>query len=52
MEPTTQPDYTEQLDLIYFTLETMINRIEMILLLTLFLSSLYVYSLLRRNITK
>lgn len=56
MEPTTEPvtdptttNYSDQLDIIILSNDILINRIEMLILLTIFLMTIYVYSLLRRN---
>lgn len=55
MEPTTDPTteptitYTDQLDMLLLANETLINRMEMMILLIIFLSCLFVYSLFRRN---
>lgn len=55
MEPTTEPtteptvSYSDQLDMLLLANETLINRVEMFLLLFIFLTCLFVYSLYRRK---
>lgn len=55
MEPTTEPTtepittYSDQLDILIASNDVVINRLEMLILLILFLSTLYVYSLFRRT---
>lgn len=48
IDPTTT-NYSDQLDIITLSLDILINRVEMLILLVVFLSTLYVYSLFRRN---
>lgn len=59
MEPTVEPTidpildptttYSDQLDIIIASNDVLINRIEMLILLMVFLSCLFVYTLFRRS---